>query len=128
MPGSEIEELGRDLTAPARAGLVAVNSFAPIDLTDGTQYWLVMTPYDANSALLWIGGGSVFVPFTASLDDGASWDIPFQYFAQFQIDGTPIAATPEPVTLPLISVGVLGLLLSSPAARRAAKQRLFPNP
>jgi hypothetical protein len=118
VPGSEIKELGSDLTAPSSFTLLTVNSFAPIDLTEGTQYWLVMTPYDANSSPDWVGGGSITVPYTPSFNIGASWDTPFQFSAQFQIDGTPIAATPEPSTLSLASLGVLCLLI---AGRRVVK-------
>jgi hypothetical protein len=119
-PGSEIEELGSGLgSALSIDNLVTANSFTPIQLTDGTQYWLVMTAFDPFTDGGWGTGGSSLVPGASSIDDGSTWTIA-SYDAQFQIDGTPLTATPEPSTLPLTSAAVLGLLI---AARRAVKRR-----
>src|SRR5579863_8809671 len=44
-PGSQIEELATNLNGPSSGyALETANSFTPIDLTDGTQYWLVLSP------------------------------------------------------------------------------------
>jgi hypothetical protein len=119
-PGSMIEILARQLgNAYSTYSLVTANSFTPIDLTDGTEYWLVMTPATPFSETGWDGGGSSLVPEASSTAYGTTWTIASAN-AEFQIDGTPITTTPEPSTLPLVSVGVVGLLI---AARRAVKQR-----
>jgi len=46
--GSVIEQLGTDLTAPAAAlgGIIKAASSLHPTLFAGTQYWLVLTPFD----------------------------------------------------------------------------------
>ncbi len=47
-PGSEIEELATDLSGPSIGEAVeTVSTFTPIDLTSGTEYWLVLGPANA---------------------------------------------------------------------------------
>jgi hypothetical protein len=121
-PGTEIEELASDLGPDSLTyTLETASSFAPIDLTAGTEYWLVMT--GGTGAAFWGNNGSSSVPEALSANVGHDWIASGNYDAQFQIGGTlipPVTTTPELATLPLISVGVLGLLF---AARRAVKQR-----
>jgi len=123
-PGSVIEQIGFGVAATADypGSLITANSIAtPITLTSGTEYWLVLRPADSGSFVGWSDGGSPSVPFAYSPDGGTDWNTATAS-DQFQIDGTPITATatPEPSSLPLASLGVLGLLI---AARRAVKQR-----
>ena len=103
LPGGGVAD-PRDLTEPVRLGQGLAL------LGEGTQYWLVMTPYDANSAPDWVGGASITVPYPSSFNIGVSWFTPFQFSAQFQIDGTPIAATPEPNSVILMSVALLAIV------------------
>jgi len=119
-PGSMIEELGSELggVLVSTYSLVTANSFTPIDLTAGTEYWLVMAPATPFVETGWAGGGSSVVPEASSIALGTTaWTIGSAN-AEFQIDGTLI--TPEPSTLPLASVAVLGLLI---AAHRTRKRR-----
>jgi hypothetical protein len=117
-PGSMIEELGSDLGGDVDVGLVTANSFTPIDLTAGTEYWLVMAPSSPYAEASWDGGGSSLVPEASSIALGTpAWTIGSGN-AEFQIDGTLM--TPEPSTLPLVSVAVLGLLIAGHRARKRA--------
>jgi hypothetical protein len=118
-PGSMIEVLALELGGYSSTySLVTANSFTPIDLTAGTEYWLVMAPGTPFSETGWDGGGSSLVPEASSIALGTpAWTIGSAN-AEFQIDGTLI--TPEPSTLPLASVAVLGLLI---AAHRTRKRR-----
>jgi hypothetical protein len=120
VPHSDLGDVGSDLSAPSTFGLVTADSFPAIDLTEGTEYWLVLQPDDEFSVINWGLGGSSNVPLAEITPTDGVWSAAGPENLQFEIDGTPITTTPEPAMLPLISVGVLGLLI---AARRAAKQR-----
>jgi hypothetical protein len=118
-PGSMIEELGSDLGGDVDMGLVTANSFTPIDLTAGTEYWLVMAPSSPYAEASWDGGGSSVVPEASSIALGTlAWTIGSDN-AEFQIDGTQI--TPEPSTLPLASVALLGLLIAAHRTRKRSR-------
>jgi hypothetical protein len=96
VPGAVIAELASAATAPAYGGgpnMITLGT--PISLTSGTEYWLVLAPADAHSSLAWEDGGLSNVPFAFSENGGAF--SPSTDNAQFEIDGTPLTATPEPV-------------------------------
>ena len=63
---------------------------SPLTLTSGTAYWLAI---DVTNNLGWEGTGSASVPSAAF--NGTSWVSDVRRFLQFQIDGTPVAATPS---------------------------------
>jgi len=95
VPGTEIADLGSG-TAPAYGGGPnIITPGSPIGLTSGIEYWLVLTPVDANSSLAWEDGGIASVPIANSRNGGAF--SPSTDNIQFEIDGTPLTATPEPV-------------------------------
>ncbi len=116
-PGSSLETLGTDLAPivfPTPPAVLPVIGFAPIALTAGTQYWLVMTPFASNSQIGWTSGGSpVAQTDTSPTSDGtAPWSPNADFSVQFEVDGTPAAATPEPQMAGLMAVGLgLGALL-----------------
>lgn len=110
-PGSSLETLGTDLIAPkSKLSLVADSSFAPIALTGGTQYWLVMTPVDSNSSVEWVAHGVPAVQSDSSFTSNGSspWTSAGNQGLQFEIDGTTSSSVPEPGTAGLVTAG-LGL-------------------
>ncbi len=118
-PGTEIEELETGLSGPSGAyALETASGFTAIDLTAGTEYWLVLKPVTALTDAAWGNNGSSSVPEDYSLNGGTSWSTPTTYDAQFEIDGTPLTSTPEPSELPvLLGAAAAGLLI---APRRKA--------
>jgi len=115
-PGSLIEQFGTDLTAPATkfGGIVTATSALNPTLLAGTQYWLVLTPFDSSTEIAWEQGGvpAVFADFTTSPTGLGGWS-PILPTAtpQFEIDGT----VPEPTA---------ALLLATALALIAVKRRL----
>jgi hypothetical protein len=97
-------------------------------LSNGTKYWLVVGP---NSSLSEGGWARVIFPEGAaataanSLANGTPngsgiptlagpWANDDTQFQAFQIDGTPVnQQVPEPATLPLLGVGLIGLVAIS---------------
>lgn len=135
VPGTEIASLGTDLTAPPTnpptylTGGGAVTIATPsITLTDGTEYWLVLTPYDGTSDIGWAVGGTTNVPaaYDNSGSTGSGWTVYGSDTLQFEIDGTPLATapTPEPASLALFLTGILGLPAIQSVRRRAYLQRV----
>ena len=120
-PGSQIEELASNLNGPSGYALETANSFTPIDLTAGTQYWLVLTPASSTANAAWGDNGSTFVPRAISTDNGASWAA-LNFNAQFQTDGTPLTSTPEPSELPLLAGGAICLLVAAQRARASSRR------
>lgn len=111
-PGSEIEQLATNVSGPSGSyALETANSFTPISLTAGTEYWLVLTPFNSTSSAFWGDNASIYVPWASSTDGGATWTS-LNFDAQFEIDGTPLASTPEPSELPLLSIAAIGLLIA----------------
>jgi hypothetical protein len=121
LPDSLIESIGSGL-AQSPAGLLAFDLPAPISLTAGTQYWVVLIPsvyvFDFSpsfvpgisaSYVYWIGGGSSSVPVASWSSfnphaPGPSWASAGRSAPQFEIDGTPVASVPEPSSFPLIAL------------------------
>ncbi len=117
-PGTDLGELGSDLYSQNGGfDIVTANSFTPIDLTAGTEYWLVLAPSAQNTGALWAINGSSSVPQAESTDGGSSWTTGTDS-AQFQIDGTPLVSTPEPSSLPLLFGGAVCLFVAAYRARR----------
>ncbi len=115
-PGSSIETLGTDVAPnlfPTPPGLVAITGFAPITLTAGTQYWLVMTPFGAATKVGWTTGGVPAVQTDASptSNGAAPWSALASTSVQFEIDGTLSSSTPEPAMAGLVGAGLGALLL-----------------
>jgi hypothetical protein len=97
LPGAEIAALGSG-TAPAYGGGPnMITPGTPITLTSGTEYWLVLAPVDSSSGLAWEDGGISNVPFASSRNGGASFSSSGPDNTQFEIGGTSLTATPEPV-------------------------------
>jgi hypothetical protein len=121
-PGSVIEQIGFGSVAAALGypgALETANSFAtPVTLVSGTEYWLVLTPHQADSDISWVAMGSTSVPEWVSLDGGSTWSLPGTDSLQFQIDGTPAAAVPEPSTFAMF--GGIGIALVYRIKRRHA--------
>lgn len=122
-PGSSIEQLATGLSGPSsNYALETVNSFAPIHLTTGTQYWLVLTPANASNTgvTAWGDNGTSFVPRATSTTGGASWTV-LEFDSQFQIDGTPLTTTPEPSAISLFCCGGVCLLVIARRARARSR-------
>jgi hypothetical protein len=89
-------QIGFGLRAPSGGGVVAADAIAPpIALTSGTSYWVVLTPANPQSHILWNLGGlsAVFTGYNhsdASLSFGDNnWFAGLSVPLQLQIDGTP---------------------------------------
>lgn len=113
-PGSVIEQVGSSISVPANAELyITANSFStPVTLLSGAPYWLVVTPAIPNTFVAWDFGGTASVPVAANSSggpDGPWGGTSFDTY-QFEIDGTPIAAAPEPSSLLLLGCGLFGFL------------------
>jgi hypothetical protein len=127
-PGTLIEQFGTDLTAPATllGGIVTAQSSFNPELLAGTQYWLVLTPFDSFTEIGWEQGGSQPVPtdFTTSPLGVGGWT-PVSGpnpELQFQIDGVP-----EPASVLLLATAFgLIVLLRRKAANHPASWRASP--
>lgn len=122
VPGSVIEQIGFGLAATTEGlpgSLITANNFAtPVTLVSGTEYWLVLIAAQANTEVVWVRSGSTSVPETYSFD-GGPWSLPETDSLQFQIDGTPATAVPEPSTFAMF--GGIGIALVYRIKRRHAK-------
>jgi hypothetical protein len=138
LPGTSVETLGTDLNTPPTGpaclklgdcfGELTVDSFTPIDLTSGTTYWLVMTPYDSGSDVNWFeeAGGAV-TSTAAGNAAGSDWSgvgtgpacrkLGTCLAGQFEIDGI---ATPEPSGVAFLTAGAILLIALFKRNRRAA--------
>ena len=91
--------------------LLVGQSSTNLALNQGQQYWLAAAPRDTNT---WLGWNFNNINATgihySSNNLGNTWNLdnPNQ-FAAFRINGTPIAATPEPVSMLLFGVGGLAM-------------------
>ena len=115
-PGTQIAELGSDITAPAFGGGPNVISPAAIDLSSGVQYWLVLAPFDTNSGVSWETGGLTNVPMATSTN--GTFGGTFSDAAQFEIEGT-LSAVPEPSSM--LMLGTLIAIVSLKLRKRNVK-------
>ena len=114
--GTVIEQIGSHISVPAdtQEYITADSLTAPITLSEGDSYWLVVTAATADTSVFWEGEGTEAVPYDYSHTDGPDgpWTAGVDDTLQFAIDGTPVATTPEPGTLTELiptAIGVLGL-------------------
>ena len=109
MPGTAIETW-TDLTAPTQVPGTSslVQTVFPVStllLLSGNQYWIVVSPAAPNTFDVWNQGGT---GGRYAKDSGSGWlavDEPSNVIG-FDVQGTP---TPEPSTLTLFAVGLLGI-------------------
>jgi hypothetical protein len=122
LPGSLIATLGTDLTAPSGGALVPASG-ASVALSAGTEYWVVLTPYDSLSQLIWEAGGTVAPvnAFTTSTSGTSGWVTDGTAALQFAVN-SPV---PEPESLVLVVSGVLGVV--GMMRRRVVVSRLKPQ-
>jgi len=87
------------------------NSFAHPLLTAGTPYWLILQPDPSDSTFYgaWFDSSPVvFGPWNVRDSPSGNWTGGFTSQSAFEILGT--AAVPEPSTLTLCAIAVVGLL------------------
>jgi len=108
-------QIGFGLRAPSGGGVVVANSIVPpIALTKGTSYWVVLTPANIHSHILWnLGGSSAIFAGHNHSDPNISfgdsnWFGDGSVPLQLQVDGTPPGplATPLPPSLILCLTGL----------------------
>jgi hypothetical protein len=104
LPGTSIANLGT-LTAPVGGGILTATG-PQVPLIAGTEYWLVLTPFDDNTWVGWEEGGTTNVGVAYSTDPNGqgSWNHLGPQALQFQIDGVP-----EPSSIVLMGSGMVGL-------------------
>jgi hypothetical protein len=102
LPGAEIAEIAANIAAPFSGGPNIIDLGTPIDLTSGTEYWLVVGGADPSSVAYWDIGGSSSVPSAVGLS-GGSFENDLTQAQQFEIDGTPLSPVPEPCATWLVS-------------------------
>ena len=110
-----IEQIGFGLAATTQGlpgSVITANSFAtPVTLVSGTEYWLVLMAHQPNTQILWVRSGSTSVPETFSFNGGSTWPLVETDSLQFQIDGSPAAAMPEPPTFAMFGgIGIAALV------------------
>ena len=72
-----------------------VASGANPSLTAGSEYWLVLSPFDSTTEIGWEGGGSGSTPEATPFSGTNEWVNVGPYTLQFQIDGPTV---PEPAS------------------------------
>jgi hypothetical protein len=114
VPGSLIATIGTDLTAPAGGGLVTASGPTPL-LIAGTEYWLVLSPFDSGTEVGWETGGA---PAAEDAVLGAgNWVSVGQSTLQFQID-----AVPEPASWALV-IAAFALIATHQAILTCLRRR-----
>jgi hypothetical protein len=124
LSGSEIEEIGSDLSPAGSESPVTANSIgSPITLVSGTSYWVVLLPEDANSDAFWDNGGSSRAPFEESdTETGTNgWRTASNQLSQMEVDVTAIAATREPAST--VAIGCRLVLMGGIRLLRRACKR-----
>jgi hypothetical protein len=109
VPGSSIATLGAGLTGPNTESIISVTGLS-VALAAGTKYWLVLSPDDAALGMEWATGNGPGGPSYNSFSSGPWISNGINSTTQFEIDGTPLVATPEPSMLGIVAVmlGVIG--------------------
>lgn len=118
IPGSLIATLGTGIEAPGGGGLVTISNLPEqLLLSAGTEYWLVLSPFDSTTNVSWEIAGSTPDVASAILASGR-WTNIGPNELQFEIDG---ASKPEPGTLALVGTAAVlaGAILRR--TRRGAK-------
>ena len=110
LPGVSLGELGTATLAAGQQGEFSVGATDSISLVANTEYWLVLTPGDNLTAVLWDQGGLISVPYeTSDSADISGWtSTGFPANSQFEVDGTrtvTTTATPEPASAWLLLTG-----------------------
>lgn len=120
-PVSLLTTLGTDLVAPASGGIVAVSVNGRVALVPGTEYWLVLTAFNANTDISWEAGGTQSVPTALTVPqlDG-SWVANNSADLQFEVDGTDPPNAPEPGTFVLIAIPVAWITFRLARRRRGS--------
>ncbi len=116
-PGSILATLNQQGTIPSVfASPLPLTTFTysgpALQLTAGTQYWLMAYYPNSGTAQLWFdsrhSSGTVDVSFSGPTTPFWS-PFPGAIAGAFQVDGPTTAAEPGPLTLTLVALGVLGL-------------------
>jgi len=127
VPGTLLATIGTKLTAPAGGGLVVASGAMPV-ISQGTQYWIVLSPFDASSAIS-LEDGSV-----ADLSQAATFAaVPTAWASsigtqQFEVDGDLVVqsqinfSAPEPASWMFALTGLIltGLIAAGFRARKRA--------
>jgi hypothetical protein len=114
-PENLIGMFGVDITAPTSGGLVTASG-TPEQLQAGVRYWLVLTAFDANTAVGWEMGGNSFVPFTGTATLGTWPRFPSSADIQFQIDSAA-----EPASLSLVAVALTLAVIARAVGARSSR-------
>jgi PEP-CTERM motif len=127
-PGSALETLSAISTTNTgglfNGTILTENSVVHPGLVAGQNYWLVLQPHDPTTSD--VGGWLISNPpvsgtSAARVTPNGAWSVATsQTQAAFEIDGVSASATPEPASLVLCGVGVLGLLGYGWRRKRAA--------
>jgi hypothetical protein len=88
VPGTLIENVGTDLTAPQLGGIVTATSALHPLLVAGQPYWVVVSAFDNSTQIGWEVFGTSSIPETS--DSGTGW-FPYPSLGQlqFEVDGAP---------------------------------------
>ena len=101
-------QIGFGLRAPAGGGVVTANSITtPIAMISGKAYWVILTPANSQSSLVWSVAGSFPTPSYSEFNhtnpnnftfEDRAWIGQGGFPLQFQVDG--LAPSPLPTPLP----------------------------
>lgn len=124
IPGSEVANAYWSLTtniAPFTCcNFVTVSGISGVTLTGGTSYFMVLAPLSATdtSGSIWADNNVGLYSGLVSLNGGATWiSSPFLAGAFDVLGGSSV---PEPSSVLLVGMGLMGLLLS--LGRRASRK------
>ncbi len=116
IPGSQ---LGRwdNLSSPETFGncclLTTITGISGINLSTGTNYWLVVGPESSSSTTwgAWNFSNSATGNLDYSTDGGQTWNNGGNTNqGAFDVLGSPVGSTPEPTSLLLFGSGLLGVI------------------